>query len=68
MVSVAKAHSSLGVATKNVLVERRVAGFTSVEDSQHVGYEENQQYCAQPYACTPAVTPAAMAVVPSTAP
>jgi hypothetical protein len=51
-----------------VLVERRVAGFASVEDPQHVGYEEDQQYGAQPYARTPTITPAAMAVVPSTAP
>jgi hypothetical protein len=47
---------------------RRVASFASVEDPQHVGYEENQQYGAQPYARTPTITPAAMAVVPSTAP
>src|ERR1035438_401260 len=49
-------------------VECRVAGFASVEDPQHVGYEEDQQYGAQPYARTPTITPAAMAVVPSTAP
>ena len=49
-------------------VERRVAGFASVEDPQHVGYEEDQQYGAQPHARTPTITPAAMAVVPSTAP
>src|ERR1022692_1962471 len=51
-----------------VLVGCRVAGFASVEDPQHVGYEEDQQYGAQPYARTPTITPAAMAVVPSTAP
>src|ERR1035438_2114961 len=51
-----------------VLVERRVADFASVEHPQHVGYEEDQQYGAQPYARTPTITPAAMAVVPSTAP
>jgi hypothetical protein len=49
-------------------MDRRVAGFASVEHPQHVGYEEDQQYGAQPYARTPTITPAAMAVVPSTAP
>ena len=49
------------------LVERRVAGFASVEDPQHVGYEEDQQYVGQPYARTPSIDPAAMAVVPTTA-
>ena len=49
-------------------MERRVAGFASVEHPQHVGYEEDQQYGSQPYARTAAITPAAMAVVPSTAP
>jgi hypothetical protein len=38
-----------------------------VEDSQHVGYEEDQQYGAQADASTSTITPAAMAVVPSTA-
>ena len=55
-------------AITEVLVECRVAGFASVEHPQHVGYEEDQQYGAQPYARTPTITPAAMAVVPSTAP
>jgi hypothetical protein len=59
---------NLGHKGALVLVERRVAGFASVEDPQHIDYEQNQQYGAQPYACTPAITPAAMAVVPSTAP
>jgi hypothetical protein len=27
---------------QRVLAQRRVAGFTSVEDPQHVGYEEDQ--------------------------
>ena len=49
-------------------LERRVAGFASVEDPQHVGYEEDQQYGAQADASTSTITPAAMAVVPSTAP
>jgi hypothetical protein len=49
-------------------VERRVAGFASVEDPQHVGYEEDQQYGAKPYARAPTIAPAAMAIVPSTAP
>ncbi len=40
-------------------MECRVAGFASVEDPQHVGYEEDQQYGAQPYARTPTITPAA---------
>ena len=48
-------------------MERLVAGFASVEDPQQVSYEEDQQYGAQSYARTPARTPAAMAVVPSTA-
>ena len=39
-----------------------------MEDSQHVRYEEDQQYGAQPDARTSTITPAAMAVVPSTAP
>jgi hypothetical protein len=60
--------SSGFAATIDGLVESRVTDFASVENSQHVGHEENQQYGAQPYACTPSVTPAAMAVVPSTAP
>ena len=51
-----------------VLVERRGASFASVEHPQHVGYEEDQQYGAQPYARTPTITPAAMAVVPSATP
>jgi hypothetical protein len=51
-----------------VLVERWAASFASVEDPQHVGYEEDQQYGAQPYARTPTITPAAMAVVAATAP
>src|ERR1039458_8663986 len=51
-----------------VLVERRAAGFASVEDPQHVGYEEDQKYGPQPYPRPPAISPAAMAVVPSTAP
>ena len=44
------------------------ASFALVEDSQHVRYEEDQQYGAQPDARTSTITPAAMAVVPSTAP
>jgi hypothetical protein len=43
------------------------ASFALVEDSQHVRYEEDQQYGAQPDARTSTITPAAMAVVPSTA-
>jgi hypothetical protein len=39
----------------------------SVEPSQQEDHEENQEYGAEPYARTPTVTPAAMAVVPSTA-
>jgi len=58
----------LGPQMRTGLVERRVAGFASVEDPQHVGHEEDQQYGAQSYARTPTITPAAMAVVPSTAP
>jgi hypothetical protein len=50
------------------LVSVRAASFALVEDPQHVGYEEDQQYGAQPYARTPTITPAAMAVEPSTAP
>jgi hypothetical protein len=50
------------------MVEQRVEGFDSVEDPQHVGYEEDQQYGAQPYARTPTIAPPTMAVVPSTAP
>jgi hypothetical protein len=38
---------------------------TSVEDPQHVSYEQDQQYGAQSYARTAPVTPAAMAVEPS---
>src|ERR1700730_16768652 len=60
--------SHLGHKCALVLVERRVAGFVSVEDPQHVGYEEDQQYGSQPYAGTPTITPAAMPIVPSTAP
>ena len=51
-----------------VAVQRRAAGVASVEDPQHEGYEKDQQYGAQPYARTAAVSPAAMAIVPSTAP
>ena len=40
----------------------------SVENPQHVGYEENQQYYAQSYPCTATIAPAAMPVVPSTTP
>jgi hypothetical protein len=40
--------------------------FALMEDSQQVGYEENQQYRTQPYAGTPAGTPAAIAVVSAT--
>ena len=36
------------------------------EQAKHVGDEENQQYCPQPYAGPAARTPAGMAVVPST--
>ncbi|MGA8312443.1 MAG: hypothetical protein WB755_20600 [Terriglobales bacterium] len=37
-----------------------------VEQAKHVGDEENQQYCPQPYAGPAAWTPAGMAIVPST--
>jgi hypothetical protein len=53
---------------EDAFASQRVVGCASVEHSQHVGYEDNQQYRAQSYACTPAITPAAMAVVPSAAP
>jgi hypothetical protein len=39
-----------------------------VENPQHVGDEENQQYRAQPYPGTAPIAPSAMAVVPSTTP
>jgi hypothetical protein len=42
------------------------AGSASVEGPQHVSYEQDQQYGAQSYARTAAVTPTAMAVEPST--
>jgi hypothetical protein len=38
-----------------------------VEPAQQEDDQENQEYSAEPYACTPTVTPAAMAVVPPTA-
>jgi hypothetical protein len=38
----------------------------SAEQAKHVGDEENQQYCPQPYAGPAPRTPAGMAVVPST--
>jgi hypothetical protein len=38
----------------------------SAEQAKHVGDEENQQYCPQPYAGPAARTPAGMPVVPST--
>jgi hypothetical protein len=38
----------------------------SAEQAKHVGDEENQQYCPQPYAGPTPRTPAGMAVVPST--
>ena len=38
----------------------------SAEQAKHVGDEENQQYCPQPYAGPAARTPPRMAVVPST--
>ena len=37
-------------------MERQVAGFASVEHTQHVGYQEDQQYGAQPYARTQLIT------------
>jgi hypothetical protein len=37
----------------------------SAEQAKHVGDEENQQYCPQPYAGPATRTPAGMAVVPS---
>lgn len=43
------------------------ANCASVEDPQHIRYEENQQDGSQSYARTPTVAPAAMTVVPSTA-
>jgi hypothetical protein len=36
------------------------------EQAEHVGDEENQQYCPQTYAGPSTRTPAGMAVVPST--
>ena len=51
-----------------VFFERRVAGFALAEASQHEGYEKDQQYGSQSYACAPTVTPAAMTVVASAAP
>jgi hypothetical protein len=56
-------HSACPLPTRNVRAESAL-----VEDSQHVGYEENQQYGAEPYARAPAITPAAVAVEPSAAP
>ena len=41
-------------------------GILSAEQAKHVGDEENQQDCPQPYAGPAARTPAGMAVVPST--
>jgi hypothetical protein len=48
----------------STLIRRRLS--LSAEQAKHVGDEENQQYCPQPYAGPAARTPAGMAVVPST--
>jgi len=37
------------------------------KQAKHVGQEENQQYSAEPYACPPAVAPAAVAIEPAAA-
>jgi hypothetical protein len=47
------------------LIHSRVV-ILSAEQAKHVGDEENQQYCPQPYAGPTPRTPAGMAVVPST--
>ena len=60
--------SVLGIMPRPCYEYLGAAGFASVEDTQHVRYQEDQQYGAQPYACTPAITPPAVAVEPSTAP
>lgn len=37
-----------------------------VEDSQHIGYEENHQYGTYPHARAPSPAPPGVAVIPST--
>ena len=46
------------------IVGRRLH-IASAESAQQVGYQENQQYGAKPYASAPTIAPAASAIVPA---
>jgi hypothetical protein len=43
------------------------ADLALVENTQHIGYEENQQYGSEPDAGAATGTPATMAIVPAAA-